>query len=82
MRDVEVRELRKHVKKEIYDELPFYIVSGGIRLGVVVGPREYNRLRLIEYIEKARQKYDKKMGVFVNRVLKYDQDVPPADWGL
>ena len=82
MRDVEVESLRKHILKEVYDKLPFYVVSGGVRAGVVVSPREYNRLRLIEHIEKERRECDKKMDAFVDKVLWHNQDIPRKGWGL
>lgn len=48
MRDVEVDSLRKCILKEVYGELPFSVVSSGIRVAVVVSPRAYNRLKMIE----------------------------------
>ena len=58
MRSVEVNELRKHALAEVYGGLPFYVVSGGISAAVVISCREYNRLKLIEHIEKIRRKHD------------------------
>ena len=82
MRSIEVETLRKHILKELYDKLPFCIVSGGIKLGVVISPRQYNRLKLIERIAKERREHDKKLGVFVDRVLWHSQDIPPKEWGV
>lgn len=79
MRSVEVESLRKHILKEVYDKMPFYIVSGGIRIGVVINPREYNRLKLVEHIEKERREHDKKLDVFVDKVLWHNQEFPSKD---
>lgn len=68
MRSIEVNELRKHILAEVYDDLPFYIVSGGIKLGVVVNPSEYNRLKLIEHVEKVGQKYAEKINILLHRL--------------
>jgi hypothetical protein len=79
MRTVEINNLRKHILKELYDKLPFYIVSGGIKLGVVVSPGEYNRLKLIEYASKKREEYNIRMDKFISTVLGRNEAEPSEE---
>jgi hypothetical protein len=79
MRSVEINSLRKHILKELYNKLPFYIVSSGIRLGVVVSPREYNRLKLIEYASKKREEYNTRMDKFVSTVHWHNEAISPEE---
>lgn len=79
MRTVEINNLRKHILKELYDKLPFCIVSGGIKLGVVVNPREYNRLKLIEYASKKREEYNTRMDKFIDTVLWHTKTISPEE---
>jgi hypothetical protein len=79
MRTVEINNLRKHILKELYDKLPFHIVSGGIKLGVVVNPREYNRLKLIEYASKKREEYNTRMDKFIDTVLWHTKTISPEE---
>lgn len=65
MRSVEVNELRKHVLAEVYGELPFYVVSGGLLAAVVISSQEYNRLKLIEHIERMRRDNDKTIDTYL-----------------
>ena len=79
MRDIEVENLRKHILKEVYSNTPFNVVSGGISVAVVVSPTEYNRLKLIEHVEKINQKYHEKINILMDRLTSNNLALSPEE---